>query len=88
MIARGWEIKNIIVEIDLNLSNEKHYDVTFGSFMSFMHSSHTITNHFKNDADFAELDYVPFYRCIKYDAKVWFRAWYKNLVKTYQYISK
>jgi hypothetical protein len=80
MIERGWKIKNIIIETDLNLSNEKRDDGTFGRFMPFMHSSHTITNHFKNEADFTELYYVPFYRYIQFDAKVGFRAWYKTLV--------
>ena len=80
MIERGWEIKNVIVETDLNLSNEKRDDGTFGRFMPFMHKSKTITEHFKNEPDFTELYYVPFYRYIQFDAKVGFRAWYKTLV--------
>ena len=80
MIERGWKIKNVIVETDLNLSNEKRDDGTFGRFMPFMHSSKTITEHFKNESDFTELYYVPFYRYIQFDAKVGFRAWYKTLV--------
>ena len=80
MIERNWEIKNIIVETDLNLSNEKRDDGTFGRFMPFLHKSETITNHFKKEADFTELYYVPFYRYIQFDEKVGFRAWYKTLV--------
>lgn len=80
MVERGWDIKNIIVEIDLNLSNEKRDDGTFGRFMPFMHESKTITDHFVTEADFTELYYVPFYRYIQFDAKVGFRAWYKTLV--------
>ena len=80
MVARGWEIKNVIVETDLNLSNEKRDDGTFGRFMPFMHQSKTITHHFKNEPDFAELYYVPFYRYIQFDAKVGFRACYKTLL--------
>ena len=80
MIERGWKIKNVIVETDLNLSNEKRDDGTFGRFMPFMHSSKTITEHFKNESDFTELYYVPFYRYIQFDAKVGFRAWYKTFV--------
>lgn len=81
MVERGWNIKNIIVETDLNLSNEKRDDGTFGRFMPFLHSSKIITNHFKNESDFNELYYVPFYRYIQFDEKVGFRAWYKTLVK-------
>lgn len=81
MIERGWDIKNVILETDLNLSNEKRDDGTFGRFMPFLHQSETITNHFKNESDFTELYYVPFYRYIQFDEKVGFRAWYKTLVK-------
>ena len=80
MIERGWKIKNVIVETDLNLSNEKRDDGTFGRFMPFMHQSKIITNHFENEPDFIELYYVPFYRYIQFDSKVGFRAWYKTLV--------
>lgn len=80
MIERGWEIKNVIVETDLNLSNEKRDDGTFGRFMPFLHQSNTITKHFKNEPDFTELNYVPFYRYIQFDEKVGFRAWYKTLI--------
>ena len=80
MIERGWKIQNVIVETDLNLSNEKRDDGTFGRFMPFMHKSKIITNHFENEPDFIELYYVPFYRYIQFDSKVGFRAWYKTLV--------
>lgn len=80
MVERGWKIKNVIVETDLNLSNEKRDDGTFGRFMPFLHQSKTITEHFKNENDFTELYYVPFYRYIRFDAKVGFRAWYKTLI--------
>jgi hypothetical protein len=79
MVERGWKIKNIIVETDLNLSNEKRDDGTFGRFMPFLHKSKTITDHFKNESDFTELYYVPFYRYIQFDSKVGFRAFYKSL---------
>lgn len=80
MVERGWKIKNIIIETDLNLCNEKRDDGTFGRFMPFMHQSKTITDHFKNETDFAELYYVPFYRYIQFDAKVGFRAFYKTAI--------
>ena len=80
MVARGWKIKNVIVETDLNLSNEKRDDGTFGRFMPFLHQSKIITDHFKKEADFTELYYVPFYRYLQFDEKIGFRAWYKTLV--------
>ena len=80
MVERDWKIKNVIVETDLNLSNEKRDDGTFSRFMPFLHQSKTISNHFEKEPDFLELYYVPFYRYIQFDAKVGFRAWYKTLV--------
>jgi hypothetical protein len=80
MIERNWKIKNIIIETDLNLCNEKRDDGTFGRFMPFMHQSKIISDHFKNEPDFAELYYIPFYRYIQFDAKVGFRAFYKTAV--------
>jgi hypothetical protein len=80
MVERGWKIKNVIVETDLNLSNEKRDDGTFGRFMPFMHQSKTITNHFATEADFTELYYIPFYRYLQFDEKIGFRAWYKTLI--------
>lgn len=80
MVERGWKIKNVIVETDLNLSNEKRDDGTFGRFMPFMHQSKIITEHFNRETDFIELYYIPFYRYIQFDEKVGFRAWYKSLV--------
>ena len=80
MVERGWKIKNVIVETDLNLSNEKRDDGTFGRFMPFMHQSKTITEHFATETDFTELYYVPFYRYIQFDEKIGFRAWYKTLI--------
>lgn len=38
-----------------------------------------LQNIFKNEPDFVELYYVPFYRYIKFDSKVGFRAFYKSL---------
>ncbi|EAZ96247.1 hypothetical protein FBBAL38_02470 [Flavobacteria bacterium BAL38] len=80
MLERDWKIKNVIVETDLNLSNEKRDDATFSRFMPFLHQSKTISNHFEKEPDFLELYYVPFYRYIQFDTKVGFRAWHKTLV--------
>lgn len=80
MVESGWKIKNVIVETDLNLSNEKRDDGTFGRFMPFMHQSKTITEHFATETDFTELYYVPFYRYVQFDSKIGFRAWCKTLV--------
>lgn len=80
MIERKWEIKNIIIETDLNLSNVKRDDGTFAKFMPFMHESDVITSHFNNESDFFSLYYIPFYRYIRFDAKIGFRSFYETLL--------
>ncbi|MBB4803640.1 hypothetical protein HNP37_003715 [Flavobacterium nitrogenifigens] len=70
MIERKYEIKNVILEADLNLSNEKMAEGIGSLFVPFIHNSTIIKDHFKNESDFNELYYIPFYRYIKYDGKI------------------
>jgi hypothetical protein len=39
-----------------------------------------ITSHFKNESDFFSLYYIPFYRYIRFDAKIGFRSFYETLL--------
>ncbi|WET01242.1 hypothetical protein [Flavobacterium sp. YJ01] len=73
MIERKYEIKNVILEADLNLSNEKMAEGIGSLFIPFIHNSTIIKDHFKNESDFNELYYIPFYRYIKYDGKIGIR---------------
>lgn len=73
MVERKYEIKNIILEADLNLSNDKQAEGIAAKFLPYIHNSETIKKHFLNEADFVELYYVPFYRYIKYDSRIGFR---------------
>lgn len=54
------ENKNIILETDLNLSNEKRDDGTFGRFMPFLHQSAIITQHFKMSLILSNCIMCPF----------------------------
>ncbi|MCL9805100.1 hypothetical protein NAT51_06195 [Flavobacterium amniphilum] len=81
MLERNWKIKNIIIETDLNLSNEKRDEKTFSLFMPFLHQSEIISEHFKEEPDFYELYAVPFYRYIQFDSNIGFRAFYKTLIQ-------
>lgn len=80
MLHKGWKIKNIVLEADLNLTNEKRDEGTFAWFMPFLHQSDIIKEHIKSEADYIPLYYVPFYRYNKFDARIGFRAWYKTLM--------
>ncbi|MRX38715.1 hypothetical protein GJU43_05480 [Flavobacterium sp. LC2016-23] len=73
MIERKYQIKNIILEADLNLSGEKKSEGISALFLPYIHNSETIRKHFENEEDFCELYYIPFYRYIKYDEKIGFR---------------
>ena len=77
MIERKYEIKNIILEADLSLSNDHESDGVSAKFLPYIHNSEVIKEHFKMQKNFNELYYVPFYRYIKYDSKIGFREIYK-----------
>lgn len=73
MIERQYSIKNVILEADLNLSNEHQAEGIAALFLPYIHNSKIIKEHFEEEKDFAELYYLPFYRYIKYDNKIGFR---------------
>ena len=73
MIERKYTIKNVILEADLNLSNDHEAEGIAALFLPYIHSSDVIKEHFETQENFNELYYVPFYRYIKYDTKIGFR---------------
>lgn len=73
MIERNYQIKNVILEADLNLSNDHQAEGISAKFLPYLHESETIRRHFEKEADFMELYYIPFYRYVKYDAKIGLR---------------
>jgi hypothetical protein len=81
MIANKFQIKNLILEADLSICNEKRDEGTTARFMPYIHTNSIIKEHFKNEPDFLQLYYVPFYRYIKFDAKIGFREVYEVLAK-------
>lgn len=77
MIERKYEIKNVILEADLNLSNDHEAEGISAKFLPYIHNSKVIKDHFSSQDNFNELYYIPFYRYIKYDGKIGFRESYK-----------
>lgn len=73
MLERKYEIKNVILEADLNLSNEHQAEGISAKFLPYIHDSKIIKDHFSAEKDFNELYYIPFYRYIKYDSRIGFR---------------
>lgn len=81
MIERKYTIKNVILEADLNLSNDKESDGVSAKFLPYIHNSEVIKKHFSKQENFYELYYIPFYRYIKFDGKIGFREVYKVVQK-------
>jgi hypothetical protein len=81
MIANKFQIKNLILEADLSICNEKRDEGTTARFMPYIHTNSIIKEHYKNEPDFLQLYYVPFYRYIKFDAKIGFREVYEVVAK-------
>ena len=81
MIANKFQIKNLILEADLSICNEKRDEGTTARFMPYIHTNSIIKEHYKNESDFKKLFYLPFYRYIKFEAKIGFREVYEVLSK-------
>ena len=77
MIERKYEIKNVILEADLNLSNDQQSEGVSAKYLPYLHSSETVRKHFENEQDFNELYYIPFYRYLKFETKIGFRDMFK-----------
>jgi hypothetical protein len=73
MIERKYEIKNVILEADLNLSMDHDSEGVSAKFLPYIHNSKVVEHQFLDHENFNELYYIPFYRYIKYDARIGFR---------------
>lgn len=73
MLERNYKIKNIVVEVDLNINSNGFSDGTRARFMPYLHQSKIIRDHYKSIIEFNKLYYFPFYRYINYEAKIGFR---------------
>lgn len=73
MMANKYEIKNLVLEADLSICNEKRDEGTTARFMPYLHQNEIIKKHYQNEADFVPIYYLPFYRYIEFDNKIGFR---------------
>lgn len=78
MVERNYKIKNLILQVDLNINTNDHSEAIRSLFMPYLHTSETIRNHYKNIDEYNELLYIPFYRYMNYDARIGFREWYQS----------
>ncbi|MGL2967522.1 hypothetical protein [Flavobacterium sp. XGLA_31] len=80
MVERHYKIKNLILQVDLNINTNDHSEAIRSLFMPYLHRSQIIRDHYKNIPEYNQLMYIPFYRYMHYDARVGFREMYYSLV--------
>lgn len=74
MLSKKYDIKNIILEVDLNINTEGYSDGTRARFMPYLKSNETVANYYGEIIpEFQSLYYLPFYRYIQYDSQIGFR---------------
>jgi hypothetical protein len=81
MEERHYKIKNLILEVDLNLSNERRSDGITAKLVPYLHHSNVVKEHLIEEKDFNSLYYIPFYRYIKFDSRIGFREVYNTLIQ-------
>lgn len=80
MLERHYKIKNVILDVDLNLNSNSKSEGTKALYMPYLQYSQTIRNHYKTAEDYNKLMYIPFYRYIENDAKIGFREIFFSVV--------
>jgi hypothetical protein len=78
MVERQYKIKNLILEADLNLSNEQMADGIASKFLPYIHNSKAIKEHFSSQKGFNQLFYIPFYRYVNFETRIGFREMFFN----------
>lgn len=78
MIERRYTIKNVILEADLNLANEKESEGVASKFLPYIHNSKVIEAHFAQQPNFWTNYYIPFYRYIVFEPQIGFREMYNT----------
>jgi|JI7StandDraft_1071085.scaffolds.fasta_scaffold14954_2 hypothetical protein len=81
MIEKKYLVKNIILEIDLNINSDGFSNGTRAMFMPYLKEYETIQNHYHSISNFNQLYYIPFYRYINYDSKIGFRELFFSAIK-------
>ena len=76
MVERHYSIKNVILEADLNLANEKESESVASKFLPYIHNSKVIEDHFVQQPHFWANYYIPFYRYIVFEPQIGFREMY------------
>jgi hypothetical protein len=79
LIEQKNNIKYVLLEADLNLSNEKRDDGTTARFLPYLHSNSTIRSHYQNEPEFPYWYYLPFYRYTAFESQIGFLELMKTI---------
>ena len=80
MVERHYKIKNLILQVDININTDDHSEAIRSLFMPYLHLSKTIRNHYRTIPEYNQLLYIPFYRYMHYDARIGFREMYYSMI--------
>lgn len=81
MVERKYKIKNLVLQVDLNINTNDHSEAIRSLFMPYLHQSEIIRNHYKSIPEYNKLLYIPFYRYMNYDARIGFREMYNSAIQ-------
>jgi hypothetical protein len=80
MIEKKWKLKNVLLEVDLNVNSESYSDGTRALFMPYFRHE-IISNYYQNIENFNSLYFIPFYRYVTYETKIGVREVFFSLLK-------
>lgn len=80
MVERNYKIKNLILQVDLNINTNDHSEAIRSLFMPYLHQSQIIRDHYRNIPEYNQLLLIPFYRYMNYDARIGFREMFNSAI--------
>ncbi len=81
MIERNYEIKNVIIQVDLNISSDTPSPKYLAQFLPYIHNSKTVSNYMSTQSNYNYWLYVPFYRYIEFENVIGFREFFFTAVQ-------
>lgn len=81
LLDKKNSIKYVLLEADLNLSNEKRDEGTTARYLPYLRSNSSVSAHYQNEAEFPYWYYIPFYRYTAYESQIGFLEVIKTFFK-------
>lgn len=82
MVANNFKIKNLILEVDLNINLDVYSFGNQARFMPYITSNTVVSNYYQDKMlDYNFVRFIPFYRYLKYGPQIGFREFFFTLIK-------